>query len=261
MRSKAVTTYLTSPLLAAALAIAPVQAIGAPTTTTTPTKTAPAKTTTTPAKTTTPTKTVPTETPTEAAPVEGEEPPVESDTDGATPEGDTDGATPEETAGEEEVVPDEPPPEVTEPPPPEPTPQVEQPDPMADKPEEPTIGGKPRKGIGLMIAGGAVLLGGITSTITFAMVTENCSREGPLACKHQNQGQFLIPLGAAISLLGVMLLSVGVGYHLHYRKWQRWTPADGEKAKRRERRRGATASLPSPTLMHQGGGLSVSGRF
>jgi hypothetical protein len=138
---------------------------------------------------------------------------------------------------------------------------VEQPDPMADRPEEPTVGGKPRKGIGLMIAGGVVLLGGITSTITFAMVTQNCSLDGPLKCKHQNQGQFLIPLGSAITLLGVMLLSVGVGYHLHYRKWQRWTPADGEKAKRRERRRGATASLPSPTLMHQGGGLSVSGRF
>jgi hypothetical protein len=162
---------------------------------------------------------------------------------------------------EEEVLPDAPPPEEAAPEEP-PPPAIEAPDPMDDRPVEPTVNGKPRKGIGLMIAGGATLLGGITSTIVFDQVTLRCSLDGPLQCRHQNQAQFLIPLGAAITLLGAMLLAVGVGYHLQYRKWERWTPAEAEKKKRRGRRgRTKTAALPSPTLMHGGGGLSLTGRF
>ena len=193
---------------------------------------------------------------------EGEEPAGEEGGEEAGEEGGEE-PPPEEgevVPDEEEVLPDAPPPEEAtpeEPPPPE----VEAPDPMADKPEEPMVNGKPRKGIGLMIAGGVTLLGGITSTVVFHQVTLGCSLDGPLGCRHKNQDQFLIPLGAAITLLGTMLLAVGVGYHVHYRKWERWTPADAEKKKRRRGRRGRTAALPAPTLLPGGGGMGWSGKF
>ena len=48
-----------------------------------------------------------------------------------------------------------------------------------------------------------------------------------------------------------MLLAVGVGYHLRYKKWERWTP-EGDKK---------TALIPTPAAFRGGGGLVWSGRF
>ena len=251
MRLKAVLSSLSSPTLAAALAVAPLHVAAA----------APDAAPGEESEATPPEEGAPTE---EGQPEgeEGGEPAGEEGGEEAGEEGGEEAGEEggEEAPGEEEVLPDAPPPEEVQPEEP-PPPEVEAPDPMADRPEEPTVNGKPRKGIGLMIAGGVVLAGGITSTITFAFVTRGCSLDGPLGCRHQNQDQFLIPMGAAVTLLGTMLLAVGVGYHLHYRKWQRWTPADAEKKKRRGRRGRRTASLPSPTLLRNGAGLSMSGKF
>jgi hypothetical protein len=116
----------------------------------------------------------------------------------------------------------------------------------ADDLAEPTVGGKPRTGKGLMIAGGATLGAGIGLTIGFVMMTRGCSYDGPLQCKYRDQDQFLIPLASAVVLTGVMLLSVGIGYHVHYRKW-----------KRRSQKNVAVA----PAMLRGGGGLAVQGRF
>ncbi|HWB79256.1 MAG TPA: hypothetical protein VG755_30050 [Nannocystaceae bacterium] len=201
--------------------------------------------------------------PGETPPVTGETPP------GETPPGETppDGETPPEETPPEETPAEETPEKPVEPPPPTP------PDPMADRPEEPRIAGKPRKGVGMMIAGGATLGAGLAATITFGMITQHCKYSGPLQCKYQDQDKFLIPMGAAATLLGAILLGVGAGYYGAYKKWERWTPevAAREKAKLEKRnaranRRGRgkgnkTALLPSPTMIRGGAGFSLVGRF
>ncbi len=217
------------------------------------------------APTTAPPTTPPGETPPADAPP-GETPPGQTPT-GETPTGETPtGETPTGETPTDETPADETPvaePEPEEPPPPEPTPPPV--DPMADRPPEPQIGGKPRKGVNLMIAGGAVLGVGLAATITFGLVTRNCSYDGPLQCKYQEQDQFLIPMGAAVTLLGAMLLGVGAGYYVGYKKWERWTPAvaEAEKAKQDKRsrrgRRGKTAFAPA--MIPGGGGMVVGGRF
>jgi hypothetical protein len=214
-----------------------------------------------------PTTPPPAETPpAETPPATGETPPTETPP-GETPPGETPpGETPPEETPPEETPPEETPAEETpkeEPPPPQPPP----PDPMADRPPEPQVGGKPRKGMGLMIAGGTVLGVGLAATITFGMVTRHCKYSGPLQCKYQEQDQFLIPMGAAVTLLGAMLLGVGVGYNVGYKKWQRWTPevAAAEKAKqekRNRRGRGKKANTAFAPAMIPGGGAMVwGGRF
>jgi hypothetical protein len=218
---------------------------------------------TTPAPTTPPGETPPGETPPgETPPGEtppGETPPGETPP-GETPPGETPpGETPpEETPAETPV--ETPPAE--EAPPPQPPP----PDPMADRPPEPQVSGKPRKGVGMMIAGGSVLGVGLAATITFGMVTRHCKYSGPLECKYQDQDQFLIPMGAAVTLLGAMLLGVGVGYNVSYKKWQRWTPevAAAEKAKKDKRGRkgrGKKNTAFVPAMIPGGGAMVWGGRF
>jgi len=213
-----------------------------------------APTTTPPPAETPPGETPPGETPPGETPP-GETPPGETPP-GETPPGET---PPEETPVEETPVEETPPQE--EPPPPLPPP----PDPMADRPPEPQVSGKPRKGMGMMIAGGTVFGVGLAATITFGLVTRHCKYSGPLECKYQEQDQFLIPMGAAVTLLGAMLLGVGVGYHVGYKKWQRWTPevAAAEKAKQDKRkRRGKKSNTAFAPAMIPGGGAMVwGGRF
>jgi hypothetical protein len=178
-----------------------------------------------------PTDTPPTDTPTET--------PTDTPTDAPT---DTPTETPTDT--------------------PAPAPTPTPPDPYADRPEEPRVGGKPRKGKGLMIAGGTVLGVGIGATVAFSLMTLNCSYDGPLQCKLKDQDQLLIPLGAATALLGAMLLAVGVGYHVQYKRWEAWKPGDNEKkAKkgRKGRERNKTALVPAS--FRGGGGLVWTGRF
>lgn len=231
-----------------------------------------------PAKKPAPTTAAPATDPAATPPATGDTPPVETPPGetppgetppGETPPGETppDGETPTEETPTEETPAEEPPPEKpVEPPPPTP------PDPMADRPEEPRIAGKPRKGVGMMIAGGATLGAGLAATITFGMVTQHCKYSGPLQCKYQDQDKFLIPMGAAVTLLGAILLGVGAGYYGAYKKWEHWTPevAAREKAKlekrnaranRRGRKGNKTAMIPSPTMIRGGAGFSLVGRF
>lgn len=145
-------------------------------------------------------------------------------------------------------------PEEAEPTPPAPSEAVPAPETPADtgpqRPEEPTIGGRPAKGTGLMIAGGSLMLLGTAGLVTVGLITQNCSFDGPLKCKYQNQGAFLIPMMAAPTLLGAILLAVGGGYRVRYKKWERWTPAQDKKS-----------AMVLPVASRQGGGVAVVGRF
>lgn len=119
------------------------------------------------------------------------------------------------------------------------------------RPPEPRIANKPATGKGLMIAGGTVAGVGLGLTIAFSLMTRNCSIDGPLQCGLKNQDNFLIPMGAATLLTGTMLLGVGVGYYLRYKRWERWTPENGTGKR--------TAFVP--TASRNGAGLAVVGRF
>jgi len=118
-----------------------------------------------------------------------------------------------------------------------------------DRPPEPRIANKPATGKGLMIAGGTVAGVGLGLTIAFSLMTRKCSIDGPLQCRLQNQDNFLIPAGAATLLTGTMLLGVGVGYFLRYKRWERWSPEDAKK----------TALVPTAT--RTSAGLALVGRF
>ena len=99
-----------------------------------------------------------------------------------------------------------------------------------------------------MIAGGTVAGVGLGMTIAFSLMTRNCSISGPLQCRLQNQDDFLIPMSAATLITGTMVLAVGVGYHLRYKRWKRNSMGDAK-----------TALVPAP--MRGGGGLAWAGRF
>ncbi len=270
MRRTALARPALSSVLSLALAFAPWEVAEAgpaakakPTTSAAPAD-APAEPAPPPADTapadTAPADTAPADTaPTDTAPADTEGEPAgatDTDTDGAAK--DTEGEA-KDTEGEPEDTDG-----ATEPPPPEPAA-----DPMADRPPEPQVAGKPRKGLGLMIAGGSVLAVGLASSITFGMVTQHCKYSGPLKCKFQDQDDFLIPLGSAVTLLGAVLLGVGVGYHLSYKKWERWTPAvaAAEKAKaekranRGRRKKSKTQTAFAPAMLRGGAGIVLGGRF
>lgn len=260
-------------VLALALAAAPLDAAWAA-----PAKppATPAPTTTTPPATGTTTPSTPPATGTTTPPATGTTPPATGETPtGETPTGET--PTGETPTGETPVTgetPTEPEPPVEPEKPAEPEKPIEPPppqpaaDPMADRPEEPRIAGKPRKGVGLMIAGGATLGAGLAATITFGMITQHCKYSGPLQCRYQDQDRFLIPLGASVTLLGAILLGVGAGYFGAYKKWERWTPevAAREKAKQdaknaRRGRKGKTKTAFVPGMIRGGAAIGVVGRF
>jgi len=186
----------------------------------------------------------------EAAATEGEEPAdEEAKADEAEGEEGT-GEEPEEgeegtegEATEEETAEPEPEPAAEEAAPPE-APEGPQ------RPPEPTYGakGKPAKGTGMIIAGGVLLGLGVAGTITSALVTRNCSYDGPLQCKYENQDRFLIPLGAAGALMGAILLAVGLGFRVRYKRWESWSPRD------------KTAALV-PVAFPGGGGVTYGARF
>ncbi len=119
--------------------------------------------------------------------------------------------------------------------------------PDVDEDPEPRIANRPATGKGLMIAGGTVAGVGVAMTITFSLMTRNCSFDGPLQCRLQNQDDFLIPMSAATLITGSMVLAVGIGYNIRYKRWKR---NSGDAT---------TAFVPAP--MRNGGGLAWVGRF
>ncbi|MBX7079869.1 MAG: hypothetical protein K1X88_11815 [Nannocystaceae bacterium] len=274
MRRTALARPALSSVLSLALAFAPWEVAEAgpaakgaskPTTTAAPADTPATTDTATPPADTAPADTAPADTaPADTAPADTAAADTDAEPAGAT-DADTEGEA-KDTEGEAKDT--EGAPEDTEgaaePPPPEPAA-----DPMADRPPEPQVAGKPRKGLGLMIAGGTVLAAGLASTITFGLVTQHCKYSGPLKCKFQDQDDFLIPLGSAVTLLGAVLLGVGVGYRVSYQKWERWTPevaarekAKAEKRASRGRRKKSKAETAfSPAMLRGGAGIVVGGRF
>jgi len=204
--------------------------------------------------------------PIEPAPIEPA--PTDSAPTEPTPEGPVESpdttAQPTESSPETPTEPDSTAPAEPGTPPADPSPSVT-PEPSAaseevsrhpaERPLEPMIGGKPRTGKGLLIAGGATLAFGIGTGIGFGLMTRGCDLEGPLQCKYQSQDTLLIPMSVFVIGLGVMLLSVGGAYYAHYRKWEQWTPP-GQAASRRRRH---FAVAPSWTA--RGGALVLHATF
>lgn len=217
-----------------------------------------------------PPSTVTIPTPPDAAPEADAAPEGDVATEGEAPsteEGDPDAvASPEDTEGEpvEEVPPedetaasaeaaaaDE---SASEPPPPE------EADPWAGRPDEPRIAGKPRTGKGLLIAGGATAGVGLVATIVFSVITLGCSVDGPTQCRYRNQDTVLIPIGIATLAIGGMLLAVGGGYYVQYKKWQNWKPGQLEEP-RPKRVRGRRTAVVAPGWIPGGATLGYAVRF
>lgn len=116
------------------------------------------------------------------------------------------------------------------------------------RPPEPTWGPKnqyPRNGKGMLITGGLVTGLGAAFIVTSVLITR-CDFDSALSCKYGDQRNFLVPTAVATTGLGLLLIGVGVGNHLKYKKWQNWTPDE-------------TALVPS--YVPGGGGLAWVGRF
>ncbi len=188
----------------------------------------------------------------EAAPAEGAEGTPAEGAEGTPAEG-AEGApvegaegTPEEGA-EGEVAEPEPEPE----PEPEAAPAPAVPE-GPEKPPEPMIAGKPAKGKGMMIAGGVLLAGGIAGTIASFLLTNCPEPANTVGCKYEPHRTLAVPIAASGTLVGGLLLAVGVGYGVRYKRWLRWKPEDAKVIKQ-------TALVP--TMTPGGAGLGYVGRF
>jgi hypothetical protein len=197
------------------------------------------------------------------APAEGAEPPAEQPAEG---EGETTEVTPPEGEGDgteitvggegepapvEIEAPAEPEPPAEEEPAPEET-EVEAPPPTVEpgpmRPAEPTWGPKdqyPMTGKGMLIAGGLTTGLGAAFIVTSLLITR-CDFDSALSCKFGDQRDFLVPTAVATTGLGLLLIGVGVGNRIKYKRWEKWTPE--------------TAVLPS-MMPGNGGGVAWVGRF
>lgn len=116
------------------------------------------------------------------------------------------------------------------------------------RPPEPAWGPKkqyPMNGKGMLITGGVVTGLGAAFIVTSLLITR-CDFESSLACKYGDQRNFLVPTAVATTALGLMLVGVGVGNRIKYKKWENWTP---EK------------TAIAPTFMRGGGGIAIAGQF
>ncbi len=214
----------------------------APTTTSAPTSTStPSTTTTTTGSATTTTVTTP---PTTGAPT-GNDPRGVEGTDAITAPGET----PTDVSGEtppEETPPEPPAPEVVAPPAPPPVPVG------PERPPEPTVanGKYKAKGTGLMIAGGSLLGLGIIGLVTSVVLTRCDDLDNSFACKNKQNSTFAVPATGAAVLLGAVLLAVGVGYRVRYKKWQNWKPSTTPPN-----------TAVYPTLLRGGAGLGYTLKF
>jgi hypothetical protein len=129
---------------------------------------------------------------------------------------------------------------------------IEPPPDLADagpiQPPEPTWGPKgqyPRNGKGMLITGGIVTGLGAAFIVTSVLITQ-CDFESSLKCKYGDQRDFLIPTAVATTGLGLLLVGVGIGNRIKYKRWQNWTPEQ-------------TAVVP--TYVPGGGGVAWVGQF
>jgi len=161
------------------------------------------------------------------------------------------GETPTEVPGETpaeaaEPTPEPPPPEVIAPPAPPPAPVGPQ------RPPEPTVanGKYKAKGTGLMIAGGSLFGLGIAGVITSFFLTKCDEPANSFACKNKQNNTFSVPATAAAALLGAVLLSVGIGYRVRYKKWENWKPTNTPPK-----------TAVYPTLLRGGAGVGYTLNF
>ena len=137
-------------------------------------------------------------------------------------------------------------------------PEAEELDASADEPDlaptgpvrplEPTWGPKdqyPRNGKGMLITGGIVTALGAAFIATSVIITR-CDFDSGLECRYGDQRDFLIPTAVATTGLGLLLVGIGVGNRVKYKRWENWTPEQ-------------TAVVP--TYVPGGGGLAWVGRF
>lgn len=233
-------------VLAATLVALPAnEALAAPAAT--PTATKPPVTSSAPAPGTAPAST---------PPADGTTPPA----DGTTPP--ADGTTPTDPAATNpdgtpvdapvDAVPEEPKPEE-----PKPEEVVPAPAPVVpegpERPPEPTIGNNKykAKGTGLMIAGGTLFGVGLAGVLTTYFLTRCTEIDDTFACNNKQNSTFAVPATASLALLGAVLLFVGVGYHVRYKRWERWTPESAAKKK----------TALTPTMLRGGAGLSYTVKF
>jgi hypothetical protein len=130
---------------------------------------------------------------------------------------------------------------------------IDEPPDLADagpmRPPEPTWGPKnqyPRNGKGMLITGGIVTGLGAAFIVTSVLITR-CDFESALSCKFGDQRDLLIPTAVAATGLGLLLIGVGVGNHVKYKRWKTWTPEQ-------------TAVVPT-YVPGGGGGVAWVGRF
>jgi hypothetical protein len=116
------------------------------------------------------------------------------------------------------------------------------------RPAEPTWGPKdqfPMNGKGMLITGGVVTGLGAAFIVTSILITA-CDFDSALSCKFAPQRDFLVPTAVAATGLGLLLIGVGIGNHIKYKRWERWAPE--------------TAFVPT-TVPGGGGGVAMVGRF
>jgi hypothetical protein len=141
---------------------------------------------------------------------------------------------------------------------PEPAPAPEPaPDPYADRPPEPQIGGKPAKGLGMTIAGATLFAVGAGGTVASVMLTNCPEPASTVGCKYADQRAFAVPLSASVTAAGLLLLLVGIGYQVRYKRWKGWSPdQSGGKGKLKVQTAGV-----APTFSRDGFGVGYVARF
>jgi hypothetical protein len=151
-----------------------------------------------------------------------------------------------ETPAEPAPTPEPPPPEVTTPPAPPPEPVG------PERPPEPTVanGKYKAKGTGLMIAGGTLFGLGVIGVVTSYFLTKCDEPANSFACKNKQNNTFSVPATAAAALLGAVLLSVGIGYRVRYKKWENWKPENNPPK-----------TAVYPTLLRGGAGVGYTLNF
>lgn len=241
------TSRITCSVLAATLAALPCnEALAAPTATSTTTTTSPTPSSPTTTTTTAPAADAPgTASPTDA-PLEGDPGRGVDGTTAITAPGETPTDLSGETPPESETPPEPPPTEVVVAPPPPPEPMG------PERPPEPTVanGKYKAKGTGLMIAGGSLFGLGIAGLLASYFLTRCDELDNSFSCKNKQNSTFAVPATGAAALLGVVLLAVGVGYRVRYKKWQNWKPSAN-----------APNTALYPTLLRGGAGVGYTLKF
>ena len=101
-----------------------------------------------------------------------------------------------------------------------------------------------------MIAGGSLFGLGLIGVVTSYFLTKCDEPANSFACKNKQNNTFSVPATAAAALLGAVLLSVGIGYRVRYKKWENWKPTNTPPK-----------TAVYPTLLRGGAGIGYTLNF